>query len=182
MITRLRERTSELHKELEQDNLANKILDHSISLQEYKELLFQNFIAYRAAEVQIAKFMPGYKAEKTTRLKEDLENLGLTEFDINLEFKCENKAEAVGAAYVIEGSAMGGMLIGKEIKNCEALSELPAQKFFNAERGNMKGWNEYLKFLRSEDFTEAEIEAAAIKAQDTFLLFKKAFSIHNYQL
>ena len=47
-----------MHTDIEKDNTANKIMDHSISLEDYKLLLFQNFLAYKAAESEIEKFLP----------------------------------------------------------------------------------------------------------------------------
>ncbi|MDX1761949.1 MAG: biliverdin-producing heme oxygenase [Christiangramia sp.] len=176
ILTRLREETAELHKALEGENLANKIMDHSIRLEEYRNLLFQNYIAYKKAETEIAKFLP-LNFEKTEKLKTDLEFIGSIETAPYLDFSCKNEAEAIGAAYVIEGSAMGGMLIGKQIKNCDSLAELPDQAFFSGTRDSMKGWNEYLKFLRSREFSDAEIEDAAAKAKETFLLFREAFRV-----
>ena len=177
MLDRLREETADLHRELEEENLANKIMDHSISLEEYKLLLFQNFVAYQAAEDQISKYLKDQQNDKTDRLKKDLSNLGVSDFSYALDFCCNNEAEAIGAAYVIEGSAMGGMLIGKEINNCAALNNLPPQQFFSGERNNIKSWNNYLKFIRSREFNDAEIKIAASKAKETFQLFQEAFKI-----
>ena len=177
ILDSLREETSVLHRELEKDNLANKIMDHSINLEEYKLLLFQNFIAYKSAESEITNSLSGYKSDKSVRLKNDLHGLGLTDLNFDLDFSCKNEAEAIGAAYVIEGSAMGGMLIGKEIPNCESLNDVPQQEFFNGSKSNVKAWNVYLKFLRNRDFSASEIDQAAQKAKETFLLFGDAFKL-----
>ena len=177
ILNSLREETSELHSELEKDNLANKIMDHSINLEEYKLLLFQNFIAYKNSESEIAKFLKDYKCDKTSRLENDLVGLGVTDLTCDLDFSCKNEAEAIGAAYVIEGSAMGGMIIGKEVTNCNSLKDVPAQEFFNGNRSNIKAWNDYQKFLRSRDFSETEIDLATEKAKETFLLFRDAFKV-----
>lgn len=181
ILNRLREETAELHKELEKDNLANKIMDHSISPDEYKTLLIQNFIAYSKAETEIAKYLPDSNTDKTVRLNADLDKMGVKNLDFHLNFSCNSEAEAIGAAYVIEGSAMGGMIIGKEIKNCASLRHISEQQFFNGKRSNVKKWNEYLKFLRSREFTDAEVEAASKKAKETFLLFKEAFDIQVFK-
>jgi len=177
MLNRLREETAELHRELEKDNLANKIMDQSIDLEEYKNLLFQNFLAYENAEAEITKFISGYSSDKSMRLKKDLRGIGVENFACSLDFSCTSEAEAIGAAYVLEGSAMGGMLIGKELKKCSFFDEIPEQLFFNGKRDGIKGWNEYLKFLRSRDFSDAEIDSAASKAKETFLLFGEAFKL-----
>ena len=176
LLDRLREETAELHQQLEAENLANRIMDHSISLDEYKTLLYQNFLAYSAAETAINAYLP-IDNEKNSRLRADLAGLGVNDLTSYLSFTCNSEAEAIGAAYVIEGSAMGGLLIGNQLKNNEALEGIPEQEFFNGSRDSMKGWNRYLKFLRSREFTDAQIEVAALKARATFLLFKEAFNI-----
>lgn len=179
MLNRLRKETEELHHRLEGDNLANKIMNHSITLEEYKLLLFQNFLAYSIVEKELRRYIAGFKSEKSEKLSQDLINLGFS--NLNTEqgpgFKCLNEAEAIGAAYVIEGSAMGGMVIGKEIASCSALAHLPPQNFFSGERDSIKSWNSYLKFLRSREFTESEKKVAADKARETFRLFEKVYNL-----
>ena len=177
ILNSLREETAELHREIEKDNLAGKILDHSMVLEEYKTLLFQNFIAYKSAESEISKYLENYETDKSSRLEQDLLGLGVSDLDHIIDFSCTNEAEAIGAAYVIEGSAMGGMLIGKELKNCPGLNMIGDQKFFSGERSSMAGWNQYLKYLRSRDFSEQEINDSTEKAKETFLLFQKAFNL-----
>lgn len=179
MLENLREATGELHKELEQDNLANKIMDHSINLEEYKLLLYQNYLAYNTVENSIKKFLPNLSSDKALRLKRDLEHLGLQPGQETLgeQYKSNNLAEAVGAAYVIEGSAMGGLIIGREITNCECLRHLKTQEFFNGKRESIKSWNEFLKFLRTKNFEKKEIEIATAKAIETFELFGKSFQV-----
>ncbi len=177
MLESLRNATSRLHKELEKENLANKIIDHSITLEEYKRLLFQNYLSYKTAEKYSHKYLPGLPADKASRIENDLQNMGVevSEFTVDMNFSCDSLYEAIGATYVVEGSAMGGMLIGKEVKNCPALADIPPQHFFNGERGNMKSWNQFLKFIRSHQFNNDEIEAASQKAVETFELFGKAY-------
>ncbi|SDR70764.1 biliverdin-producing heme oxygenase [Gramella sp. MAR_2010_147] len=177
ILNKLREETAVLHQEIEADNIAGKILGHSIDIEEYKLLLFQNYIAYKTSGKEIKKFIPEFGLDKARRLQQDLNKLEVTELNCDLEFSCNSEAEAIGAAYVVEGSAMGGMLIGKEVKNCNSLSSIPDQLFFNGERSGMTGWNEYLKFLRSREFTQDEINTATQKAKETFLLFKAAFNL-----
>lgn len=182
MLTSLREATRELHNEIEQENLANRIMDHSISLEEYKLLLLQNFIAYKVTESEIRKELFGWDSDKSDRLKKDLENLQANlsiaaEFED--KFKINNEAEALGAAYVLEGSALGGMQIAKELPRCKSLSELPQQHFFVSNRKFMEGWNIFLKKIRNTEFSEEEKEQAAIKAQETFIFFREVFQLRT---
>lgn len=178
MLDSLREGTAELHKRLEENNLANKIIDHSISLEEYKFLLYQNFLAYCAVEREIAGYLPDQKMDKAERLKSDLASMDVKLFSCgnHFGFTCDSEAEAIGAAYVIEGSAMGGMMIGRELKNCKATQHLPEQEFFSGSRTSAKEWNKFLKMLRNREFSETEIDTAVNKAVETFRVFEKAFS------
>lgn len=182
MLERLRSATEELHREIEKDNLAAKIIDHSISLREYKLLLLQNYIAYKISEKEIEKHLPNWESDKSDRLEKDLEVLkvdtGIYK-DFEPHFKVNSYAEALGAAYVLEGSALGGMQIGKALANCPALEELPSQHFFTPNREAMQGWNDFLKLIRNSEFSEEEKEAAALKAQETFKFFGLVFELSS---
>ncbi|MCP9199936.1 biliverdin-producing heme oxygenase [Gramella sp. GC03-9] len=177
ILDSLRQATAELHHRLEGENLTGKIMDHSISLEEYKLLIYQNFIAYRSVEKAISGFLPIAEMQKTSQLEKDLKSLGVPvpgeEHDIH--FDCKDEMEAIGAAYVLEGSAMGGLMIGKELKNCQISQLISEQHFFSGERSSMAGWNKFLKFLRSREFDQNQVNKACDKAKETFLLFEQAF-------
>lgn len=102
--------------EIEEGNLAGDIMSHTISLENYKLLLLQNFIAYNVVDREIAKFIPEFSSNKANRLQEDLSNLKVDtsiykEFED--QFSIDSIAEAWGAWYVVEGSVLGGMMISK---------------------------------------------------------------------
>lgn len=178
MLSRLREGTRELHNEIEKENLANRIMDHSISLEAYKLLLLQNYTAYKITESEINQQLPGWKSDKSSRLKKDLDNL---EVDIRFaaefeqKFQLKNEAEALGAAYVLEGSALGGMQIAKELPLCSSLTMLSPQHFFVSNRKSMEGWNIFLKKIRNSHFSEEEKDQAVYKARETFVFFRDIF-------
>lgn len=185
MIQRFREATGQLHQEVEEENSAAKIIDHSITREEYKLLLLQNYIAYKVTEEQIGKFLPREETTKHQRLEEDLARLevntsaGSAYLD---HFTCHSYAEAMGAAYVVEGSALGGMVIAKELKQCEQLQELGNQRFFNGERNNIKSWNAFKKQLEQTHFSEEEAFQATEKAKETFRFFQKVFRLNPEEL
>lgn len=180
MIQRFREATRELHQEVEKENSAAKIIDHSITRREYKLLLLQNYIAYKIAEEQIKRFLPQEEISKHQRLQQDLEELGVDisgSSDYQDDFTCNTYAEAMGAAYVVEGSALGGMVIAKELRHCENLDGLDNQHFFNGDRNNIKSWNTFKKQLDTTQFSEDEVVAATEKAKETFRFFQKVFRL-----
>lgn len=178
MLTKLREATEDLHREIEKENLAALIVSNEISLEEYKLLLLQNYIAYAITEPSIAKHLDHYEVYKTPRLLRDLEQLGVTTTlpaHTREMFRIINKAEALGAAYVVEGSSLGGMVIAKQIKNCPALEGIGDHYFFNGDRENVKSWNAFSKFLKNREFTPLEEIQAIDKAKETFLFFGDVF-------
>lgn len=178
MLNNLRNSTKKLHEELEKENLAAKIISHEISLENYKLLLLQNYIAYKITETEISKFIFDYKSDKSNQLAKDLQNLNV---DTSITEKFQDKFglasydEALGAAYVVLGSALGGMYISKEIPNCPELANISAPCFFNGDREGIKSWNKFVKELKAEDFNEIQIASASKKAIETFEFFGVVF-------
>lgn len=177
LIQRFKEETRELHEQVEKENLAKHIMDHSINLETYKLLLLQNFIAYKATETAIKKFIPGYAGEKHKQLKQDLDQLGVSAEipSKNDIFKCHSKAEALGAAYVVEGSALGGMLLARNLKKCNQLASVDQHYFFNGNKENINDWNLFKKELQQYNLTRNEQYEALEKAKDTFRFFQTIF-------
>ncbi|MCX2839549.1 biliverdin-producing heme oxygenase [Salinimicrobium sp. MT39] len=177
IIEKLKEETRELHEQIEDKNLARQIMDHSIDLTTYKLLLLQNYLAYRETETEIQKFLPHYEGKKHQQLKQDLQQLGITEEipSKNGIFECHSKAEALGAAYVVEGSALGGMVLAKNLQKCAALDEIPRHYFFNGDKNNMQDWKAFKEELENYPFTPSEEKMAIEKAKDTFRFFERIF-------
>jgi len=179
MISKLREETQQLHKEIEKDNLAGLIMDHSIGLEDYKTLLLQNYVSYKVVEKIVQPYLTNFKTTKSEQLYKDLKTLEVDTSIVNLfenAITCDNKYEALGAAYVVEGSVLGGMMIAKELKNCKELSGIETHHFFNGDRNNISGWKNFLKQINAEEFTEEEKLQASNKAKETFKFFGKVFS------
>jgi len=179
MLNKLRDATNTLHTEIEEGNLAGDIMSHTISLENYKLLLLQNFIAYNVVDREIAKFIPEFSSNKANRLQEDLSNLKVDtsiykEFED--QFSIDSIAEAWGAWYVVEGSVLGGMMISKELIHCELLSNIEKHYFFNGDRSSVEGWRSFGKGLKQVAFTEAEELAAINKAKETFKFFGLIFN------
>lgn len=179
MLNKLRAATETLHREIEKENLAGLIISHSISLEEYKLLLLQNYLAYTVTEQEIAIHLPAFKAVKSPQLKKDLEYLNVKIPPV-LEYRegytINTEAEAYGAAYVVEGSALGGMLISRELGNCTALEGIEEHSFFNGKRENTNGWKLFCKSIKNREFSREEEKQAIHKARETFEFFSRVFN------
>lgn len=179
MLNKLRTETEELHRQIEQDNLASLIMSHEIKEEEYKLLLLQNYVSYHVTENAIARHINGKENFKSTLLEKDLQELKVNlsiVHEYEQDFKIGSRAEAVGAKYVVEGSALGGMMISKEIPNCPHLAHLSRHYFFNGDRQSINGWRTFLKDLKTESFTPEEEEQAVLKAKETFRFFGRVFN------
>lgn len=174
---RFKEATKELHQQVEEENLARFIVDHSIDLETYKLLLLQNFLAYQKTEKAIEPFFGGYQGTKHKQLQKDLDQLQVSQEAPDLRFSCKSAAEAFGAAYVVEGSALGGMVIAKHLHKCPGLSSLENHHFFNGDRDNLKAWNDFKNELSKQDFSEKEELEAIEKARETFRFFREVFQM-----
>lgn len=178
ILENLRAQTKSLHEQIEQENKAKYILDHSITQEAYKLLLLQNYIAYRVTESEIKRFIPEFSTDKSERLAVDLQQLAVgipTEIEVfQQDFSCNNILESLGASYVLEGSAMGGMVLARELKYCDKIA-VENHHFFNGDRNNAKSWNTFLKKIKKTEFSEEEQEIVIEKAKDTFLFFGKVF-------
>ena len=178
MIERLREETRLLHEEIEKENLASRIMDHSIDVETYKLLLLQNYFAYRSTEKAIFEYLPEMQPGKYLRLEKDLLALKVpfSEISFSSDFECNNRAEAFGASYVVEGSALGGMVIAKNLKKCQDLKEVETFHFFSGSKTELESWKHFKNELEVQDFSEAEVQLSIQKAKETFLFFQKVFS------
>lgn len=178
MMNKLKIATRDLHEEIEKENLAALIMSHEIKMAEYKLLLLQNFVAYKVTEDQISSHLENFESTRTERLEKDLRHLGVETTIVNRyrdHFVVSGKAEALGAAYVVEGSSLGGMMIARELKNCKKLVLSQSPSFFNEEKQQLNGWKKFKKNLSEINFTEAEEQQAIAKARETFQFFGKVF-------
>jgi len=185
MLNKLREATNELHKQIEQGNLAGDIMSRTITLENYKILLLQNYVAYKIVDTEISKFIVDFNSDKAERIEKDLKSLGVnTEVykEFESDFKIANFAEAWGAWYVVEGSVLGGMMISKEISNCNNLAEIEEHHFFNGNRQSVNGWKIYCSALKTIEFSEEEEAAALEKAKETFQFFGHIFTSLNPEM
>lgn len=185
MLDELRSATKELHDQLEKENLAQYIVNHKITLEEYKLLLLQNYIAYKITETEIQQYIPNYNSEKSAQLYLDLKELevpNIATTSLEQGFQLNSYEEALGAAYVVLGSALGGVYISKEISKCPQLVDIPKPHFFNGNRGGVKAWNKFVKELKAKDFSEGQIDTATKKACETFEFFSLIFKEANLGL
>ncbi len=183
ILNYLKKNTASIHQQIEKDNLAKYILDHSISKEDYKKLLIQNFEFYHTIEQALnqqknfihAGFHSFLTDKKTQSLKKDLVTLD-TDIDLDTfqkySYQIDSQNAAIGALYVSEGSALGGIVISKHLSSCPKLNTLKKHHFFGNDvsvfLGQWKNFRQTVEEHFNHNGNKEEILQSAIK---TFQLF-----------
>lgn len=178
----LRTETAENHKALESLMFVNEIMNHSLSIDQYKKLLTINYIIHQKLENELSNMLDSDIAReldmnsrlKLASLEKDLDywnidNLTLPGLDFELFVPQKNTAEVLGALYVLEGATLGGNVIKKHI--------LDNKQFEGHEEGlNYYGvygdalsakWKTFVSVL-NERVVEADYQACVNSANLTF--------------
>ncbi|MFD2697373.1 biliverdin-producing heme oxygenase [Mesonia sediminis] len=176
ITTRLKEETKELHQAVENENLAYKIINHTISAKEYLILLKQNYAAYSSVEKAILKYEEKYKPIKFELLLKDLKQANANIETLNSSFNLKNKDQSIGAQYVIKGSSLGGSFIAKQMLDCPKLKPFLPAYFFSTDKSAIKDWNKFTRFLK-ENEAALNHDEVIVGAKKSFEHFLEIFTI-----
>ena len=174
ILERLREETRSAHIDLEKISGADKIIDHSINLDQYIKLLRSNYIAYAKAE---SRLLPLQNESIASWIQQDLQSINahLPQIETKESEKLGVPTQ-LGIKYVIEGSLLGGAMIAQHITKCPALAHLAKQNFYaSATPERAMRWRDFVGIMKSKDFTGQESQEIIDAANQTFELFKQAF-------
>ena len=120
-------------------------------------------------------FHPFLTETKSQSLKKDLTNLNYTINPIQSKaysFQIESENAALGALYVSEGSVLGGLVIGKHLANCPALSQITKHYFFgNKPPIILNRWKQFREAIEAYEPTITDREKVLESAIGTFQLF-----------
>lgn len=105
--------------------------------------------------------------KRSSALRRDAALLGVPTTDApNLDARSLSAAEAVGTAYVLEGSRLGGAALRTRL--LRACPELETATAFLAHGRDALFWPNFVNWLDTRRLTEAEQSAAILAAQRTF--------------
>jgi len=156
--------TDKQHQDLEQMMFVNKIMDGTLSVEEYKEILQTNYIVHALLEQQLYDSVNPElqdeleinKRRKLPALLKDLDELNIDPQEIELQnketFITANNATVLGAMYVLEGATLGGNVIVKKLKVNPNLQSLNLgfhyYQVYGADLG--KNWKQFLHVLNTK--------------------------------
>lgn len=149
-------------------------------LQPIEELLFSERVRTLAAPF----WAPSER--RTPKLVADLVNCGISEDQIrSLPVLTElpqitARGHLMGAAYVIEGSAMGGLVLAKPVRNALALMPNQLSFFLSDEpRSIVRKFEQFAEALDGFSFCECDERDAMDAALETFEIINRWFQNWN---
>jgi heme oxygenase len=177
----LKTATQSKHSITENKANADKIMQGTLQIEEYKNLLLATYIFHEQIEKQLAK-IPAivlYQGlnfgarQKTQALKQDIENLGIT---ANVSqampntIKIQTLEQGLGAMYVMEGATLGGAIIFRELqKNKNLQNYSNAMHYYQIYGENTgKNWKEFCSILQEVAKTPTQIDQIVETANKTF--------------
>jgi len=187
-MERLRAETRPEHERTEGSvNIERRLA----SCTSYKAMLARFYGFYSGLEPALEAAAPWETAEldaaarrKLPMLRQDLENLGLTDEEVAALPVCHDLPDlatphrALGALYVIEGSTLGGQIIAKLLRQNLNVDAGSGGAFFSAygsEVGRM--WREFAQAVDHFPSSPEEADAVIEGARDTFDAFGRWMAV-----
>ena len=167
----LKLRTADAHDRLETLPVSKSIMSPQVSLQDYARYLILMHPIVADAEQNVSELLGDVVDDRESRRKlalieADLKFLGINPEPAHKVFKVENAAFALGVMYVVEGSAIGGRFILKNLEKSLGLSAAAGASYF-AGYGNVTGsmWKRFVEqmtdFEKRTGSGDAIIDGAA---------------------
>ncbi len=185
-MAQLKSRTAHQHQATE---ATVDLMRPDFTLDDYRGLLTRFFAFYKPFEAKVQAALGENPIElnhserlNTPRLVEDLKNLGLSDDEIaaiepaDTFPDLDSKENIFGSLYVIEGSTLGGQVIGRHLKQNFDLDASNGAAFFlgyGPETGKM--WRGYAEAV-SKFAETADTEKIVAGANQTFEAIGKALS------
>ena len=100
--------------------------------------------------------------DKLSLIEKDLIELNLSPNDVGSINHLNNRAEALGALYVIEGSMLGGMVIAKQLKKYPELETASFNYFGHYGKDIGPIWKVFVNYL-NEQLTDKNDQSDTLK-------------------
>jgi heme oxygenase len=177
---RLRKATKRLHHILDHHPVLAPLVRPNLTVIEYGNALEALHGVQVQAEAGILAFLEKYPGlfdyesrRKLPALESDLAALGRTPIRLETEFSIpESVAALVGVLYTIEGSANGGQVIARLLRELP-FENLPMAFFSGYGSLSRQRWDEFFEFAETNCRDEDDREIAVMAATQTFDAIKR---------
>lgn len=187
----LKSATAEIHNQVESLAFSNNIMNGSLTMEQYKWLIWQNYILHASSESLIDKVLPVElknelnlsKRQKLRLLQRDIHHLNITNYSKNLLLDINSAAKSLGVMYVLEGSTLGGAVIRRHLESNPRLSAVTQYNFYGCygqDTGKM--WMEFKAVTEKysvENSCEKEIVDSAVNFFQAFGALLKENTLHT---
>lgn len=153
LIEKLRESTRDQHSRLDQILEMKRLTSESVVVNDYKEYLQAFLSIYSAIEADIYKYSAQYLTEIESNQRLPYIETDLQQFNVQNEVLRNSSGidlsgkEYLGALYVMEGSRLGGNLIGKHLMSHLNLEKSDLE--FLMTRPSVK-WSQIISLLNEQ--------------------------------
>ena len=171
LLALLRRRTRDAHHRL--DAALDFRSPGSLSLSRYVALLRATLRVVAPLDQSLSAWLPPLPGPvRATCLRADLAALGHVEAGVALAPRPRNLAEALGCAYVLEGSSLGGLVLASMVTR-DLGAWVPTSYLTLRGAGTAAAWRSFLHRLHAFGVASSERDhaAAAAIAVDTFDVF-----------
>jgi heme oxygenase len=169
----LRAATDDVHERMHAHPGYRALASGGIQTDDYRRLLARSYGFYLPIEVQLTR-----GRDRSRRLETDLMALGMTPGSIEALPFCialpplDSLPKVLGAAYVVEGAALGGLVLARAlISNSSGVAPPAAFLLGDGENGG-RGWHHFIAQLEEELSGTVELETATQSARVTFETFE----------
>jgi heme oxygenase len=157
IMTLLKENTATAHKQLEKSSCFKRLFANDYSINEYAQLLSYFYGYYEAIEPILFNELPTeYYPNLQHRTKTHLLHQDLTSLNVNADALpvCEvipsliTFAQKMGVLYVLEGSLLGGRVIGQHLTEHFDADALLPLNFYNGYGADLHlEWQKFSLFM-----------------------------------
>ncbi len=189
-IKRVKEETSEQHKQLEESLDRSYFGASPLSRERFEQLIARFYGLYVPLEERlipaVREHLPAsfpYRCRRD-RLGDDLRTLGWSEQEKkNLPRVSKdqlpsvgNVSETLGCLYVVEGSELGSSVIRRRLKETLDEGTLQANSFYRDNPDETRDhWNRFRKLFNERISNDTELQTSITTARTTFTLFRTWF-------
>lgn len=173
VLARLRRDTRDQHEALDRSLSVG-----GLTQARYVALLSGSLAVLEQLEPRIARLLPEFSSERIVRLRQDLALLSANALPDAQAPAIDEHADAWGAAYVVEGSALGGIALAKTARRDQTIDPRALSYLELRGAGTFPHWKEFVARLSAwgDAASESEQERACATARATFDAYARAIA------
>ncbi|MDO5654950.1 MAG: biliverdin-producing heme oxygenase [Flavobacteriaceae bacterium] len=169
----LKEKTHFEHILLEEKLHAERIVQGSYNMADYRQLIEINYRFLQNYEAEVHDAIPLTMAEKMflaqrkkfPAIQQDAAQLGLVISNETAHKKITNSAQALGIMYVMEGSSLGGNMIQRHLKKNPEFDQIQFKFLGFYGKSTAEMWKNFIQTIDQEIKTEADQHECILGAE-----------------